>query len=117
MCMKQKITLKNLVRWGKVNAGITELLCLMILPAMLQAQTWILPFCSGGPPALTTSNVYGPMYSTGTTNATNRIAIIYPASQLGTIAGSTINNIYFHKATAAALGGSPNFKIYLKQVT
>ncbi|WP_190277339.1 Ig-like domain-containing protein [Taibaiella lutea] len=57
------------------------------------------------------------MYSTSTANATSRIAVIYPASQLSTIAGSAISNIYFNKTTASAMSGTPSFKIYLKEVS
>ncbi|WP_157976955.1 Ig-like domain-containing protein [Taibaiella helva] len=92
------------------------LLC-MFSPAMAQPG-FIVPFCSGGPPSSTTSTTYGPMYSSSTTNATSRFAYIYPASQLASIAGSTINNIYFNRASAGnAMLGTPNCKIYLKQVT
>jgi hypothetical protein len=82
------------------------------------AQMHILNYCSGLP-ATTQSNLYGPMYSVATANAASRTASIYPASQLGAIAGTSLTNLYFHTGTGHGTGmiGSPNFKIYLKEVS
>lgn len=82
------------------------------------AQDWNIAVCSGGPPASTTSNLYGPMYSVATANATNRIAVIYPASQLSGLAGKSLSSVYFHRATASgSMAGTPSYKIYLKEVS
>lgn len=52
------------------------------------------------------------------TNGTSRTAIIYPASQLQALAGKQLLNMFFHRGTVSGvLGGSPNFKIYLKEVS
>jgi hypothetical protein len=91
---------------------------MLLLPSNhLHAQAWTIAICSGGPPSVTIASTYGPMYSTATANSTNRTATIYPASQLSGIANTILTNIYFHKATAATMGGSPNFKVYLKEVS
>ncbi|MBL7707412.1 MAG: right-handed parallel beta-helix repeat-containing protein [Taibaiella sp.] len=84
----------------------------------LKAQTTIVNYCSSLP-AATQSNLYGPMYTVATANATNRIAVIYPASQLGSIAGNTLTNVYFHTGAGHTVGmlGTPNVKIYFKEVT
>jgi hypothetical protein len=80
----------------------------------LNAQIWSIPSCSQ---SLGTT-VYGPMFSTASGNATNRTAIIYPASQLSGISGQTLNKMFFKRNTAAGtMAGTPNFKIYLKEVT
>ena len=83
----------------------------------LEAQVWNAPYCSGLP-SVTQSSTYGPMYSTSSANATNRSAYIYPASQLSAVSGTMISSIYFHTGTANANGmlGTPNFKIYLKEI-
>jgi hypothetical protein len=58
------------------------------------------------------------MYSTSSANSTNRTAVIYPSSQLGTIAGQVINGMYFNRSTTGvAMAGTPNFKIYVKEIT
>lgn len=94
-------------------------LCVLAIGQGLRAQpNWEIAVCSGGPPAATTANTYGPMYTTATANATSRTASIYPASQLTGIASANLTKIYFHKGTAtSALAGSPNFKVYLKEVS
>ncbi|WP_118973508.1 Ig-like domain-containing protein [Taibaiella koreensis] len=115
--MQKKSTLKNLWEWYKKGAAMALLLLCTLPPAMAQPG-YIVSFCSSGPPSSSTSSSYGPMYSTSTANATSRFAYIYPASQLTAIAGSTINNVYFHRAsTTLGMLGTPNCKIYLKQVT
>lgn len=64
------------------------------------------------------SNLYGPMNSIIAANATSRIASIYPSSQLTAIAGQTLTGSYFKRnAATGAMAGTPNFKIYLKEVT
>lgn len=79
----------------------------------LQAQHYTVPMCG-----TSSTNTYGPMYSLSTANSTNRTAVIYPASQLSTIAGKTITSLYFQRATASGImAGTPNFKIYLKEVS
>jgi hypothetical protein len=81
------------------------------------AQVWTIAVCSSGPPSSTTSSVYGPMNSVATANAGNRTAVIYPASQLTGIAAQTLTAAYFHRATTTGtMAGTPNFKIYLKEV-
>ena len=97
--------------------ALCALFLLSFISNKISAQTWIVDMCSNGPPSATTSSSYGPMYSTSTANATSRTAVIYPANELGTIAGAYISNIYFNKATALAILGTPNFKIYLKEVS
>ena len=57
------------------------------------------------------------MYSVATANATSRIAVIYPASQLTAVAGTVLTNAYFHRSTTASMAGTPTFKIYLKEVS
>jgi hypothetical protein len=63
------------------------------------------------------SALYGPMNSSTNASATNRTAIIYPASQLTGIANQQLNSIYFNKITATNLGGTPSLKIYLKETS
>src|SRR5690606_14451719 len=84
----------------------------------MSAQVWTLPYCSN-PPSGTQSNSYGPMYSTSTANATNRLATIYPASQLTGIANQVLTGVYFHTGAGNANGmlGTPSFKVWLKEVT
>jgi Ig-like domain CHU_C associated/Secretion system C-terminal sorting domain len=78
------------------------------------AQTFSVAGCSG----TLGSSTYGPMYSVATASATNRTAVIYPASQLTTIANQLLTNIYFNRITASGtMAGTPNFKIYLKEVS
>jgi len=64
------------------------------------------------------SNTYGPMYSGTTANSNNRTAVIYPSSQLSSLAGQTLNAMYFQRSSATGtMAGTPNFKIYLKEVS
>lgn len=64
------------------------------------------------------STTYGPMYSTATAGANNRTAVIYPSAQLSTLAGQNLNAMYFQRSTTSGtMSGTPNFKIYLKEVT
>jgi|GEM_PF-3976580 len=83
----------------------------------VQAQYWTINTCSNHPVDNSGSNVYGPMRSTATANATNRTAVIYPASQLTGISGQTLNNLYLYRTTTTGtMGGTPSFKVYLKEV-
>lgn len=88
--------------------------CLLLMASLFaKGQAFTVAGCSG----TLGSNNYGPMYSIATVNATNRTAVIYPASQLASIAGSTLTNIYFNRLTATgSMAGTPNLKIYLKEV-
>lgn len=79
----------------------------------MQAQLFTIDVCTG----TLGSSTYGPMYTTSTANATSRTAVIYPASQLTSIAGQTLNAAYFDRSSATgSLAGTPNFKIYLKEI-
>lgn len=91
---------------------ITFLIVLFLMTfASMQAQLYTVPGCS----TLGTTT-YGPMYSTATANSTNRMAVIYPSSQLGTIAGQVINGMYFNRSSATGtMAGTPSFKIYVKE--
>lgn len=83
-----------------------------------QAQYFQIAQCSGTPDGGLGTNVYGPMNSVATANATSRTAIIYPASQLAGISGSPLSAIYFYRfSTTGTMTGSPNYKIYLKEVS
>jgi hypothetical protein len=99
----------------KVYALLTAvLLCMLCSTSVLQAQYYTIPTCSNP----LGNNNYGPMNSDAAANSTNRTAVIYPSSQLAQIAGQTLTDIYFlRSATGSAMTGSPNFKIYLKEVT
>jgi hypothetical protein len=94
---------------------ITLLILFLFSIGEMNAQIWTLTSCSS---ATSGSVSYGPMYSTSTVNANNRTAVIYPSSQLVTIAGQTLNSMYFNRTTTTGtMAGTPNFKIYLKEVT
>ncbi len=84
----------------------------------VKSQIWTINVCSGMPGS-TQSNTYGPMYTTATANATNRLTSIYPSSQLTGIASQTLTSIYFHTGAGNAGGilGTPNLKVYLKEVS
>lgn len=87
-------------------------LMLLLTVASVQAQLYTLPTCN--PQA---SNLYGPMYTTGLQNATNRTAVIYPAAQLAAISGKVINGLYFNRSTGGVeIMGNPYFKIYVKEI-
>jgi hypothetical protein len=86
---------------------------IMLSAGVSRAQYWTIATCT-----VTSSTTYGPMYSTSTANATNRMAVIYPSSQLTGIVGQTLTNMYFQRATSTgSMAGTPNFKIYLKEVS
>ena len=93
---------------------ITLLLALFLMTvSSMHAQLYTVPGCS-----TLGSTTYGPMYSTSSANSTNRTAVIYPSSQLGTIAGQVINGMYFNRSTTGvSMAGTPNFKIYVKETT
>jgi len=81
--------------------------------SQVNAQLWTINTC-----VTSTSTSYGPMYSTSTANANNRMAVIYPSSQLSTLVGQSLNSIYFKRATSSgAMTAGANFKIYVKEVT
>ncbi len=86
--------------------------------AKMQAQIWTINYCSGLP-SVTQSSAYGPMYSTASANATNRLATIYPASQLAGIANQVLTGVYFHTGAGNSNGmlGTPSFKVWLKEVS
>ena len=93
---------------------IIFLLLTLIYSWHSQAQLFEVATCNGG----IASNTYGPMNSTTNSSATNRTAVIYPASQLVGISGQELTSIYFKRVTASGvMGGTPNFKIYLKETT
>jgi hypothetical protein len=106
----------------KLNANYFKTKALFLLLCLLcsgvsWAQDWTIAYCSNLPSA-TVSQTYGPMYSRATANSTSRDAYIYPASQLSGIAARTLSAAYFHRATATGtMAGTPNFKIYLKEVS
>ncbi|WP_438966524.1 fibronectin type III domain-containing protein [Flavobacterium sp.] len=92
---------------------ITLLILLLFSVFELNAQIWTINSCSN-----LGSTTYGPMYSTATANANNRTAVIYPSSQLVTLAGQTLNSIYFNRtSTTGTMAGTPNFKVYMKEVS
>ncbi|MBK7602537.1 MAG: fibronectin type III domain-containing protein [Saprospiraceae bacterium] len=81
------------------------------------AQQWTSALCSGGPPSATIGTTYGPMNSIATANASNRHAFILSNATLSDMIDKPLTSMWFHKATAAAMLGTPNFKIYLKETT
>ncbi|WP_338378477.1 fibronectin type III domain-containing protein [uncultured Flavobacterium sp.] len=92
---------------------ITLWLFLLLACSQMNAQLWNITTCGTGG-----SLTYGPMYSTSAVNANNRTAVIYPASQLTGIVGQNLTTMYFNRTTATgSMAGTPNFKIYLKEVT
>lgn len=83
------------------------------ITGVINAQTFQVAGCSGtlGTPT------YGPMYSVAGANATSRKAFLYPSSQLAGITGVPVTDIYFHRfSTTGTMAGTPNFKIYLKEI-
>lgn len=91
---------------------ITFLLLAFFSFVNVNAQLWTINSCSN-----LGSSTYGPMYSIATANATNRTAVIYPSSQLVGVSGQELTNMYFQRTTASGtMAGTPNFKIYLKEV-
>ena len=92
---------------------ITIWLFALLAFTQVNAQLWTINSCSN-----LGSTSYGPMYSTSAANANNRTAIIYPSAQLASLAGQTLNAMYFQRSTTSgSMAGTPNFKIYLKEVT
>jgi hypothetical protein len=88
--------------------------CLLMTVWSSHAQLFTEPTC-GDPLG---SNLYGPMYTISSANATSRTATIYPSSQLTSIAGQVVNGIYFNRSTTGVpMEGTPNFKIYVKETT
>lgn len=76
-------------------------------------------FPVGGACYATTPLVNGTyaMASNNVPLSTNRVATIYPATQLAGIAGQTLTSLYLKKITATNIGGTPNFKVYLKNTS
>lgn len=90
------------------------LLSLFLVTTLSFGQLWNINYCASS----LGSNLYGPMYSNATANSTSRTAVIFPGDQLADIAGQVLTNLYFNRITATGtINGSPNFKIYLKEVT
>ncbi len=85
---------------------------LFLVSCVTHAQLFTIESCSN----LDTST-YGPMYSIATAKATNRTAVIYPASQLQNITEAELTAAYFRRAGTSPMVGDPSFKIYLKEVT
>lgn len=93
---------------------ITLLFLMLIASLQINAQLFQVATCN----ANVGSNLYGPMNSIVAANATSRIASVYPSSQLTAIAGQTLTGSYFKRNSATGvMSGTPNFKIYLKEVT
>ena len=64
------------------------------------------------------TNTYGPMFSVSGANATSRVAVLYPSSQLTSFAGQTLTSLYFKRLEATgSISPGGNFKIYLKETT
>ena len=90
-------------------------LWILVLFGCLQLNAQVFPLDDCGNNLGTT--LYGPMYSVPTANAKSRMAVIYPASQLTTLASQTVNTLYFDRfTTSGAMLGSPTYKIYMKEV-
>ena len=88
---------------------ITLLFGLLFATMQINAQVWTINSCSN-----LGSSTYGPMYSTASSGATNRTAVIYPSSQLTGISGQELTDMYFQRYSASGnIAGTPNFKIYL----
>lgn len=88
-------------------------LLFLLLSLFSFSQLWTIESCSN-----LGSNLYGPMYSVATANATSRSINIYPSSQLVGIANQELTSMYFLRNTATgSMSGIPNFKIYLKEVS
>ena len=113
--MKQislKVRDKN---WAKIKK--CWLGCLTFSMMMLSFQTSAQLFDVAGTCTMLSTTTYGPMYSTTNSSATNRTAVIYPASQLASLTGQELTSIYFNRvgATVDPTVGTPNFKLYLKE--
>jgi hypothetical protein len=58
------------------------------------------------------------MYSTSYADTYSRTAVILPAANISPVGGQTINSLHFlRRTTSGSLQGSPNFKIYLKEIS
>ena len=81
----------------------------------MDAQTWTTHTCNS---TTTGSNTYGPMYSIPAAGAYNRTAVILPKENLEPILGKTFTSMHFKRLLAGnAMAGTPNFKIYIKEVS
>ncbi len=91
------------------------LMLMLFLYSLSHAQLFEVTTCSGGTLELGT-NLYA-INSVTTANATSRIAIIYPSSQLTGIAGQVLNSVYLKRySTTGTMSAGANMKIYLKEV-
>jgi hypothetical protein len=90
------------------------LLCLLMYAHTSRAQDFAVAGCSG-----TLGTTIYAISSSTTANATSRLAAIYPASQVGTLGGQTINAVYLNRftSTGSITAGSATLKIYLKAVS
>src|SRR5690554_4656071 len=106
----------NCMRKTKYWFGLLTLCVMLISAQQINAQLYNV---AGTCTMSVASNVYGPMYSTTNSDAASRTAVIYPASQLTGIAGQELTSIYFNRigATTDPAGGTPNFKVYLKETS
>jgi len=91
---------------------------LFFLAVLLSIQSFAQQYQVAGTCTMTLgTNTYGPMYSTATSGATSRVAVIYPATQLTGVAGQALTGIYFKKMTTGDMTGTPNLKVYLKETS
>jgi hypothetical protein len=91
---------------------------LFFLALLLSIQNFAQQYQVAGTCTMTLgTNTYGPMYSTATSAATSRVAVIYPASQLTGVSGQALTGIYFKKITTGDMTGTPNLKVYLKETS
>jgi hypothetical protein len=91
---------------------ITLLILALFAFVQVNAQLWTINSCSN-----LGSTTYGPMNTLATANSNSRKAVIYPSSQLTNLTGQVLNSMYFQRSTTTGtIAGTPNFKIYLKEV-
>ncbi|MCA6066026.1 GEVED domain-containing protein [Chryseobacterium sp. RG1] len=91
---------------------------LFFLALLLSIQNFAQQYQVAGTCTMTLgTNTYGPMYSTATSAATSRVAVIYPATQLTGVSGQALTGIYFKKITTGNMTGTPNLKVYLKETS
>jgi hypothetical protein len=90
---------------------------LLFLAVLLSIQSYAQYQVAGTCTMTLGTNTYGPMYSTATSGATSRVAVIYPAAQLTGLSGQALTGISFKKITTGNMTGTPNLKVYLKETT
>jgi hypothetical protein len=94
----------------------TKFLFLMLLQIVvintIVGQGFIPTVCSQG----LGTNTYT-INSIATANATSRLAAIYPASQIATLAGSNLTNFYLNRISTTGAMNTTNLKIYFKTTT